>query len=104
MNECSFYGKIINKEIKESNGVANVKVLLLVEKHRKSKTGLNKVDKSYLYFDAWDSAATTIYSNSEVNDYLLIPNANAKNDGKNISFRINEFKIIPNFENEQQIE
>lgn len=102
MNQCCFYGKIVNKIKNGESDVENLKVNLMVEKYRKNKIGVTKIDRSFLVFEAWDSAAITIDKNASLGDYLLISNSNARNSGSSVCFRINEFKIVK--KNKESIE
>ncbi len=97
MNDCTFYGRITNGPKLSTVPVDVVRLTLCVEKKRKAKNGTNKIDASYLHFEAWDSAARTINEYAREGDYLLIKSS-AKNSPEGVYFRINEFRILQNVE------
>lgn len=102
MNHCCFYGKIASKTKEIIDAVDYIKIKLIVEKYRKNKNKDTKKDFSILMLEAWGSASITIDNYSEIGDYLLVSDATAKNlnnSAENVYFRINEFKIIKNFDN-----
>lgn len=95
MNKCIFYGKIINKEFTlDDNGKERIFVYLLVENKRQGKAS-KRLDTEELCFEAWGSAAITLYNNADCGSYLLINDSTARTHDDLVCFRINEFKIIP---------
>jgi hypothetical protein len=96
MNHCSFFGKIISRKLTSESDTSKVELKILVQKQRRSKSGVSVSDNASLMFEAWDTAADTISHNSTIGDYLLIPNSTVKVDRDRTYFRINEFKIIKN--------
>lgn len=97
MNNCIFYGQITSgPTLTNQTGINVVNLTLCVEKRRKKTGAPCKIDKSFLPFVAYDTAAKTIAEYAQEGDFLLISESCAKNDPQGIYFRINEFKILQN--------
>lgn len=93
MNQCTFLGKLKSINI-ENNGIDRVELVLQVENKRKGKNDVKKMDYEYLSFEAWGSAAITMYKNLSLDDYLLVIDSTARKIKDRVCFRINEFKIM----------
>lgn len=76
------------------SGIEKVDIVLQIENKRKCKNDIKKMDYEYLLFEAWGTAAITIYNNLKDNDYLLVIDSTARKNKDDVCFRINEFKII----------
>lgn len=94
MNQCVFLGKLKNKELTVSENIEKVDLVIQVENKRKAKSDFKKMDYETLNFEAWGTAAISIFKNLEVDDYILVVNSTARNNENGVCFRINEFKII----------
>ena len=94
MNHCLFFGKIVSRKFSTENDTNKIELRMAVQKQRKAKSGVSVSENAVLTFEAWDSAAMTIGHNTNIGDFLLIPNATVKVDGDRVYFRINEFKVI----------
>lgn len=94
MNQCVFLGKLKNKELTVSENIEKVDLVIQVENKRKAKSDFKKMDYEMLNFEAWGTAAISIFKNLEVDDYILVVNSTARNNENGVRFRINEFKII----------
>lgn len=94
MNHCNFNGRIVDElHLSEENNVKVLRFTMSVDQYRKKRTGKKFRDRNYLYFEAWDTGAQTIYDNCDVGDCLSAA-CTARNIGDKIVFRINEFTIF----------
>lgn len=95
MNQCTFLGKLksINVENVE-NQTERVELILQIENKRKGKNEVKRMDYEYLVFEAWGTAAISIYKNLTQDDFLLVIDSTARKNKDKVCFRINEFKII----------
>tara|TARA_Y100000310_G_scaffold335044_1_gene416134 strand:+ start:97 stop:405 length:309 start_codon:yes stop_codon:yes gene_type:complete len=100
MNRCHFLGKLIGDPVLTTPGgrTSLVNFTLEVEEYRRDKDGVKKRRTDLLYFEAWDSAATTIHKYSYDNDLIVveaIARNGSVNDTEDIVFRVTNFKILP---------
>lgn len=93
MNHCSFFGKRHSMHY-ASNDVERIELILQVENKRKGKNDVKKMDYENLTFEAWGTAAISIFKNFQEDDYMLVIDSTARNEKGKTYFRINEFKII----------
>lgn len=105
MNDCKFYGKVVETPLlsKTEGGADVARIVLSTDTFRKSKNGDKIKERNYLTLEAWDSAALTLEKYCLKGDFLLVT-ARARNQLSDIVFRINEFKIFNNIQQEQPIE
>lgn len=78
----------------------NTKVLrfkMSIDKYRRNKSGQKIRDRNLLFFEAWDSGAQTIYDHCELGDSLVV-NCTARSGNGEVTFRVNEFKIVNNLQ------
>lgn len=94
MNQCTFLGKLISKELTNESDTDKINLLLQIENKRRGKKDLRKMDYEHLNFEAWGTAAISIEKNLTFDDYMLIIDSTARNNDGVVNFRINEFKII----------
>lgn len=94
MNQCVFLGKLKSKELTVYENIEKVDLLIQIENKRKAKGDFKKMDYETLNFEAWGTAAISIFKNLQVDDYILVVNSTARNSKDGVCFRINEFKII----------
>lgn len=95
MNNCAFYGRIASEpKTEEVNGVPVTLITLCVERFRQSKVHGKVKERTFLNFEAWDSAATTIAKHCVKGDFLLVPSATARTNHGEVVFRINEFRSV----------
>lgn len=93
MNHCSFFGKFYDMNYM-SHDIERVELILQVENKRKSKNDIKKMDYEFLSFEAWGTAAISIFNNFKPEDYMLIIDSTARSEKGLTYFRINEFKIL----------
>jgi single-stranded DNA-binding protein len=93
MNHCSFFGRCSDIHYTSEN-IEKIEIVLQVENKRKGKNDVKKMDYEYLSFEAWGTAAITIFKNISPGDYMLIIDSTARSQSGITRFRINEFKIL----------
>lgn len=93
MNHCCFLGKLYDINY-TSDSIERVELILQIESKRKSNNEVKKMDYENLCFEAWGTAAISIFKNIKVGDYMLVIDSTARSEKGRIYFRINEFKII----------
>lgn len=101
MNKCYFVGKLKYPTVlSQENGVDVVNFSLEIEEFRRNKNGKKTRDVNTLYFEAWDTAATTIHQKLNIDDLMLVECAarSIKWENDSCYFRITYFKIINNCE------
>lgn len=101
MNKCNFLGRFYEDPALEdayNTTVCNFRVN--VEEYRKDKEGLTKKRNNILEFEAWDTAAKAIVKQGRAGDYIVIE-CIARNYSNNIVFRVTNFKIFNNIENNE---
>jgi len=97
-----FYGRISETpKLSNDNGADVVRFVLSADRFRKSKNGAKLKERNYLTFEAWDSAALTIAKNCNKGDFLLIPNSTARCANGHVIFRVNEFKLVSQAQEEE---
>lgn len=95
MNQCTFLGKLKSISVENTeNNIERVELILQIENKRKGKNEVKKMDYEYLSFEAWGTAAISIYKNLTEEDFLLVIDSTARKIKEKVCFRINEFKII----------
>ena len=94
MNQCTFLGKLKSISVETENNIERVELTLQIENKRKGKNEAKKMDYEYLLFEAWGTAAISIYKNLTEEDFLLVIDSTARKSKDKVCFRINEFKII----------
>jgi hypothetical protein len=94
MNQCTFLGKLKSFSVETENNIERVELILQIENKRKGKNEVKKMDYEYLSFEAWGTAAISIYKNLTDEDFLLVIDSTARRNKDKVCFRINEFKII----------
>jgi hypothetical protein len=77
-----------------SENVERIELILQVENKRKGKNDVKKMDYEHLSFEAWGTAAISIFKNLECGDFMLIIDSTARSEKGKTYFRINEFKIL----------
>lgn len=93
MNHCSFFGKCYKMHYTSDN-VEKIEVILQVENKRKGKSDVKRMDYENLTFEAWGTAAISIFKNLKTDDSMLVIDSTARNENGKTYFRINEFKIL----------
>lgn len=93
MNHCVFFGKCYDMNYTSGN-VDRVELILQVENKRKRTNDVKKMDYEHLSFEAWGTAAISIFKNMKAGDYMLVIDSTARSEKGRTYFRINEFKII----------
>lgn len=93
MNHCVFFGKCYDISYTSDN-VERVALTLQVENKRKGTNDVKKMDYEHLSFEAWGTAAISIFKNMQHGDYMLVIDSTARSEKGRTYFRINEFKII----------
>ena len=106
MNKCHFVGKLVDDQVlypKDHTYLVNF--TLAVEQYRKDRSGQRIRRVEFLDFEAWDTAAQTIYDHAIKGDCMAIEsiarNQKDKNGDTFINFRVTNFKIFNsnNYEN-----
>ena len=98
------------KKVKKPNKIMKkrtvlVKFTLAVEEYRKDKSGQKIRRVEFLDFEAWDTAAQTIYDHTLKGDCMAIEaiarKQKSKNESSYVNFRVTNFKIFNsnNYEN-----
>lgn len=77
-----------------SDNIERIELILQVESKRKSNNDTKKMDYEHLCFEAWGTAAISIFKNMKAGDYMLVIDSTARSEKGKSYFRINEFKII----------
>ena len=96
MNNCVFLGRIAEEmNISDEFNTKVLRFKMSIDKYRKNKSGQKIKDRSFLFFEAWDSGAKTIYDHCEIGDSLVV-NCTARSGNGKVTFRVNEFKIVNN--------
>lgn len=99
MNKCHFLGKLVQTPTLQTNDFAKfTRFFLEIEEYRKDKDGNKRKRKDILEFEAWDSAAIAITTQSVADDYMVVE-AIARKDNHNTIFRVTTFKIFVNQKN-----
>ena len=98
MNNCVFLGRIAeDMNISEEFNTKVLRFKMSIDKYRKNKSGQKIRDRNFLFFEAWDSGAQTIYDHCELGDSLVV-NCTARSGNGKVTFRVNEFKIVNNLQ------
>ena len=106
MNKCHFVGKLADDPILyPRDRTVLVRFTLAVEEYRKDKSGQKIRRVEFLDFEAWDTAAQTIYDHTLKGDCMAIEaiarKQKSKNENSYVNFRVTNFKIFNsnNYEN-----
>lgn len=106
MNKCHFVGKLADDPILyPRDRTVLVRFTLAVEEYRKDKSGQKIRRVEFLDFEAWDTAAQTIYDHTLKGDCMAIEaiarKQKPKNESSYVNFRVTNFKIFNsnNYEN-----
>mgnify|MGYP003122037097 FL=1 len=106
MNKCHFVGKLADDPILyPRDRTVLVRFTLAVEEYRKDKSGQKIRRVEFLDFEAWDTAAQTIYDHTLKGDCMAIEaiarKQKSKNENAYVNFRVTNFKIFNsnNYEN-----
>ena len=106
MNKCHFVGKLADDPILyPRDRTVLVRFTLAVEEYRKDKSGQKIRRVEFLDFEAWDTAAQTIYDHALKGDCMAIEaiarKQKSKNENSYVNFRVTNFKIFNsnNYEN-----
>ena len=106
MNKCHFVGKLADDPILYARDHTSlVRFTLAVEEYRKDKSGQKIRRVEFLDFEAWDTAAQTIYDHTLKGDCMAIEaiarKQKPKNENAYVNFRVTNFKIFNsnNYEN-----
>jgi hypothetical protein len=91
MNNCTFLGTIESLDHQVVDNVDKVVLVINVENRRKKSGKKDVIEKESLDFEAWDSAAMTLFNHTENGDLILIEDSTARS---NKPFRINKFRIL----------
>jgi len=106
MNKCTFLGRLspdVEIEFTNANTTPRIRFSMDVESFRKSKNGKKKREYNCLEFEAWDSAASTIYEKLTPDSTMLVEcearstfgNTSPEFDGIDRTyFRVLSFKIF----------
>ncbi|MDC0911129.1 single-stranded DNA-binding protein [Candidatus Marinimicrobia bacterium] len=98
MNNCVFLGRIADDlQISEEFNTKVLRFKMSIDKYRKNKNGQKIRDRNFLFFEAWDTGAQTIYDHCEAGDSLVV-NCTARSGNGKVTFRVNEFKIVNNLQ------
>ena len=105
MNNCYFIGRMVqDPQLTEVNDTNVIRFTLAINEYRKSKDGEKSKQVNYLYFEAWDSGATTIGRYCKKGDEIAVT-CGARQDKwtdkegnrrSKIKFRVNKFKLFSN--------
>jgi single stranded DNA-binding protein len=104
MNYCFFNGKLTENPITKNVAGANLTTFTLgVEDSWQDANGEKKKRYDYLDFEVWDTAADTVYQHAKKGDFMFVQASARQNKWENgsgekkqkITFRVNEFKIVP---------
>tara|TARA_Y100000385_G_C12706322_1_gene472691 strand:+ start:196 stop:489 length:294 start_codon:yes stop_codon:yes gene_type:complete len=97
MNKCIFLGRLTAPPevyIDENNNTPVIDFELEIEEFRRDSRGDKRRDLTYLFFQAWDTAALTIEKWAK-KDSLMSIESNARTDDEgNTYFRVTNFKIL----------
>ena len=101
MNKCHFVGKLADDPILyPRDRTVLVRFTLAVEEYRKDKSGQKIRRVEFLDFEAWDTAAQTIYDHTLKGDCMAIEaiarKQKPKNENAYVNFRVTNFKIFNN--------
>tara|TARA_B100000214_G_scaffold370925_1_gene346404 strand:- start:461 stop:796 length:336 start_codon:yes stop_codon:yes gene_type:complete len=106
MNKCHFVGKLADDPVLyPKDRTVLVRFTLAVEEYRKDKSGQKIRRVEFLDFEAWDTAAQTIYDHTLKGDCMAIEaiarKQKSKNENSYVNFRVTNFKIFNsnNYEN-----
>ena len=106
MNKCHFVGKLADDPILyPRDRTVLVRFTLAVEEYRKDKSGQKIRRVEFLDFEAWDTAAQTIYDHTLKGDCMAVEaiarKQKCKNENSYVNFRVTNFKIFNsnNYEN-----
>jgi len=106
MNKCHFVGKLADDPVLYPKDRTKLIVFTLaVEEYRKDKSGQKIRRVEFLDFEAWDTAAQTIYDHTLKGDCMAIEaiarKQKSKNENAYVNFRVTNFKIFNsnNYEN-----
>ena len=108
MNKCHFVGKLADDPILYPKDRTKLIVFTLaVEEYRKDKTGQKIRRVEFLDFEAWDTAAQTIYDHAIKGDCMAVEaiarRQKDRDECSNINFRVTNFKIF-NSNNNQNVD
>jgi len=106
MNKCHFVGKLADDPLLyPRDRTVLVRFTLAVEEYRKDKSGQKIRRVEFLDFEAWDTAAQTIYDHTLKGDCMAVEaiarKQKSKNENAYVNFRVTNFKIFNsnNYEN-----
>jgi len=98
VNNCVFLGRIAeDMNISEEFNTKVLRFKMSIDKYRRNKSGQKIRDRNLLFFEAWNSGAQTIYDHCELGDSLVV-NCTARSGNGEVTFRVNEFKIVNNLQ------
>jgi hypothetical protein len=93
LNQCAFFGEIIDVQI-TNDRVKRAEIKLRVVVKKKSRQGNSINEQNILTFEAWDSAADVI-ENTPNGCYLLVSRSTARNSNDGgVIFRIDSFSTV----------
>jgi len=111
MNKCHFVGKLADDPLLyPRDRTVLVRFTLAVEEYRKDKSGQKIRRVEFLDFEAWDTAAQTIYDHTLKGDCMAVEaiarKQKSKNENAYVNFRVTNFKIFNsnNYENVDEYE
>ena len=106
MNKCHFVGKLTDDPVLYDQDRTNVvRFTLAVEEYRKDKAGKKIRRVEFLDFEAWSTAAQTIFEHSIKGVCMAIEaiarEQKDRDEYSNVNFRVTNFKIFNsnNYEN-----
>ena len=106
MNKCHFVGKLTDDPVLyPKDQTSLVRFTLAVEEYRKDKSGKKIRRVEFLDFEAWSTAAQTIFEHAIKGDCMAIEaiarNQEDQEEYSDIVFRVTNFKIFNsnNYEN-----
>jgi len=97
MNKCIFLGRLTSPPevyIDEDNNTPVVNFELEIEEFRRDNKGEKRRILTYLYFQAWDTAALTIEKWAKDGCLMSIESSARIDDDYNTYFRVTNFKIL----------
>ena len=97
MNKCIFLGRLTSPPevyIDVDNNTPVVNFELEIEEFRRDNKGEKRRMLTYLFFQAWDTAALTIEKWAKENSLMSIESTARVDDDDNTYFRVTSFKII----------